>query len=214
MAYAGIVAGGSASSSTESEGIGNEKMAEYENAYAEKSEELGKLTADDFKTFWSYHDKIKAYNETSANEDGLKTEDLLKGDGKKLESGDKDYLAYYVGWCADESIFDSSLDDDANPTAFVSALDPSQGLIAGWESGVVGMRLGGVRIITVPSELAYGEDSEICGGTNKPLKFMIMAVANEDPLKTLAKEVSTAYMKLYYASYGIDYDAEYGGSSD
>lgn len=47
---------------------------------------------------------------------------------------------------------------------------------------------------------------EICGGKNKPLKFLVMAVANEDPLKSIAKEYDDAYMRLQYANYGIDYD--------
>ena len=35
---------------------------------------------------------------------------------------------------------------------------------------------------------------------------MVMAVANEEPLKTAASELDTAIMKVQYAQYGIDYD--------
>ena len=72
------------------------------------------------------------------------------------------------------------------------------------------MKLGGIREITVPGELAYGDQMEICGGYNKPLKFLVLAVANEDPLKTASEEMEQAFMKLRYAQNGIDYDTQMG----
>ena len=123
-----------------------------------------------------------------------------------------EYLAYYVGWCADESVFDSSFDDNDSPTAFEKVLDPSAGMIDGWNEGVKGMKIGGIRRITVPSDKAYGDSMEICGGYNKPLRFLIMAVAKEDPLASIAQELDTAYMKVQYAQYGLDYEAMQGAS--
>ena len=105
-----------------------------------------------------------------------------------------------------EPLFDSTFDNASSPTGFDKVLDASAGMIEGWNVGVVGMRLGGVREITIPGELAYGDSMEICGGTNKPLKFLVMAVANEDPLKSIANEYETAYMRMQYAQYGLDYD--------
>ena len=80
-------------------------------------------------------------------------------------------------------------------------------MIEGWNKGVEGMRIGGIREITVPGELAYGESMEICGGKNKPLKFLVMTKAKEDPLKSLAEKLDTAFMRLQYANYGLDYDS-------
>ena len=80
-------------------------------------------------------------------------------------------------------------------------------MIEGWNQGVSGMKINGIREITIPGELAYGDSMEICGGTNKPLKFIVMAKAKEDPLKTLASEVDEAYMRVQYAQYGIDYNS-------
>ena len=108
---------------------------------------------------------------------------------------------------ADGTIFDSSFDDSENPTAFGGILDVSLGMIEGWYFGMNGARIGGVREITIPGELAYGENMEICGGYNKPLKFVVMTKEKADPLKTLASELDTAYMRYQYALYGIDYDA-------
>lgn len=206
--YAAIVINGGKSSTGNTDGnsIDGTKIAEYEDAYNKKVAEFSVKTKGDFEKFIKYKSEIVAYNETAANENGVQVKDLEDGAGEEIASGDNNYLAYYVGWCADESIFDSSFDDNNNPTAFAKVLDASLGMIEGWDLGVEGMKLGGIREVTVPGNLAYGDSMEICGGTNKPLKFMILAVANEDPLKSLAAELDEAYMRLQYAYYGIDYD--------
>ena len=205
--YAAIVISGGkgASGSTEEGQIDESKVAEYETAYNEKVSEFEKATKDDFDSFMNYKSEIKAYNETSANESDLEVKDLKEGTGAEVT--DDNYLAYYVGWCADESVFDSSFDDNDNPTAFAKILDPSLGMIEGWDQGVKGMKLGGIRRITIPGELAYGESMEICGGYNKPLRFMVMAVPKEEPMKTMAEELDDAYMRYQYAQYGVDYDS-------
>lgn len=204
--YAAIILGGSSSSATGSTEVDETKIAEYETAYNELQAEFSEASKDDFDKFVKYKSEITAYNETAANEGGVQVKDLVKGSGDKIGDGDTDYLAYYVGWCADESVFDSSFDNNDNPTAFVKILDASLGMIEGWNQGVEGMRIGGIREITVPGELAYSDSMEICGGYDKPLKFIVMTKAKEDPLKTLASELDTAYMRLQYAYYGVDYD--------
>lgn len=202
--YVAIVASGSGSSSES--GISEEKKAQYEAEYAAKLAEFQEETADEFSTYIDNFGAVSEYDETSANEGGVVTRDFVTGSGRELSEGDTDYLAFYTGWCADASVFDSSLDDTSEPSGFLRALPASTGLISGWTTGVVGMRLGGVRMITIPGEEAYGDTREICGGYNKPLRFLVMAVSNEDPLKTLVSELSTAYTKVQYAAYGIDYD--------
>ena len=203
--YAAIVISGSVNSGEEESQIDEAKVAEYQEAYDKKLKEFQEATNSDYKKFVGYKGKaVKGYNENSANEGGVVTKDYEKGSGDKVS--DSNYLAYYIGWCADESVFDSSFDDNDNPTGFRIAIDPSVGMIEGWNQGVKGMKMGGIREITIPGKLAYGDSKEICGGTNKPLKFLVMTVANKDPLKSLAKELETASMRLQYASYGLDYD--------
>ena len=204
--YVAIVASGSRSSAEADTSISEEKMKEYEEAYAAKLVEFKSATAGDYDKFSKQLSVISKYDETTANSGGVVSRDLVGGSGRELTDGDTDYLAYYVGWCADGSIFDSSLDDKDNPTGFSKVLSASNGMIEGWSTGVVGMKLGGIREITVPGEKAYGSSMEICGGYDKPLKFLIMAMANEDPLKANSAEVDTAYLKVQYAHYGIDYE--------
>ncbi|MBR0372757.1 FKBP-type peptidyl-prolyl cis-trans isomerase, partial [Candidatus Saccharibacteria bacterium] len=209
--YALIIANGgktgSSTSTSEESAVDEEKIAELEAAYNKKEEEFTKATKDDYNEFVEYRSRVKAYNETTANTSGLQTEDIKKGSGDKLGEGDYDYFAYYIGWCADGSVFDSSFDNSENPTGFSRALDASLGMIEGWNAGVVGMRIGGIREITIPGELAYGDSTEICGGHDKPLKFLVMTKAKEDPLLSLSSELDTAYMRLQYAYYGLDYDS-------
>ena len=69
------------------------------------------------------------------------------------------------------------------------------------------MKLGGIRRITMPGEMAYGDSMEICGGYNKPLRFMVMAIPKEEPMKSMAAELDDAYMRVQYAQYGVDYDS-------
>ena len=205
--YAAIVASGASSSASDENKVDDAKIAEYQAAYNEIQAEFSEKTKSDYDEFIKYKSEIVGYNENSANEDGIKTRDLKAGSGKELEEGDTDYLAYYVGWCADESVFDSSFDDNENPTAFAKILDASVGMIEGWNTGVVGMKLDGIREVTIPGELAYGDSMEICGGKNKPLKFLIMAKEKTGELSDLSTRLDDAYMRLQYANYGIDYDS-------
>ena len=207
--YAAIILNGGKSSADSSadSSISDEKIAEYEAAYSRKKEEFEKASAGDFSRFIKYKSEIKAYNEASANENGVKVKDLEVGSGRELGVDDSDYLAYYVGWCADESIFDSSFDNNSDPKAFSKILDASLGMIEGWNLGIEGMKIDGIRIVTIASEFAYKDQMEICGGYNKPLKFMIMTKSKDGDLGKLAAELDTAYMRLQYANYGIDYDS-------
>ena len=205
--YAAIVINGSkgAAGSTEAGQIDDSKVAEYEAAYNEKLDEFKKASKSDYDEFIGFKSELKAFNEASANEAGVEVKDLKEGTG--AEVSDDNYLAYYVGWCADESVFDSSFDNNDNPTAFSKILDPSAGMIEGWNEGVKGMKLGGIRRITMPGEMAYGDSMEICGGYNKPLRFMVMAIPKEEPMKSMAAELDDAYMRVQYAQYGVDYDS-------
>lgn len=207
--YAAIVASGVSSSSSTGEEteIDEEKIAEYQEAYEKIQAEFSEATIGDFNEFIKYKSEVTAYNETAANGGGVQTKDLKVGTGKELAEGDTDYLAYYIGWCADESVFDSSFDDSDNPKAFAKILDPSLGMIEGWNAGVIGMKTEGIREVTIPGELAYGDSMEICGGTNKPLRFLIMAKEKTKDLNDLSTKLDDAYMRFQYANYGVDYDS-------
>lgn len=192
--------GGSSSADTEA------KIAQLSEQYDAKQQEIDEaakpLSDKYFSSLASYKDQVKSYNSANANAAGLATKDLKEGTGKTLAEGDTNYLAYYLGWCADGSIFDSSFNDNDNPTSLKAPLDPAVGLIEGWNQGVIGMKLGGIRQLTIPGELAYGDSrDDICGGANSPLKFVILAIEPDETLAKLNDELDEIYYELYQAYY-------------
>ena len=183
----------------------DKQIAELQQQYQAKQAEL-KAAAQPFSDrylaeFSQYKSRVRSYNATTANTSGLQTVDLKEGTGATLEEG-TDYLAYYIGWCADESIFDSSLDNFDNPT-LLGAPIPGGNLIEGWTQGVIGMKIGGVRELTIPGELAYGETRELCGGTNSPLKFVVMAIDNDAQLAQIWKEIDDLSNQIQMLYYGV-----------
>ena len=202
LTYMLVVLNGNSSSDTSSEA----QIAELTEEYQQKSEEIeaaAKPLSDKyFDEFVKYKSEVKSYNSANANAAGLETKDLKEGTGRTLTEGDTDYAAYYIGWCADGSIFDSSFNDNEDPSSLKAPLDAGIGLIEGWNQGVIGMKLGGVRQISMSGALAYGDTQEICGGTNSPLKFVVFAMEPDAKIKELNEELDDIYMRLYYAYAG------------
>jgi FKBP-type peptidyl-prolyl cis-trans isomerase FkpA len=83
---------------------------------------------------------------------GLQYDDLRVGQGAVARFG-SDVVVHYTGWLTDGTKFDSSRDRN-EPFGF--ALGQGN-VIAGWEEGVAGMRVGGLRKLTIPPALGYGE---------------------------------------------------------
>lgn len=82
---------------------------------------------------------------------GLVIQDLECGSGEEAQSGET-VTVHYVGTLEDGTQFDSSRDRD-EPFPFALG---SGSVIRGWDEGVVGMKPGGVRKLTIPPDLAYG----------------------------------------------------------
>ncbi len=78
--------------------------------------------------------------------------DIKAGSGAPAAPGQQ-YTVHYTGWLRDGSKFDSSV-DRGQPFQFVQG---RRAVIAGWEIGFEGMRVGGKRRLFVPYQLAYGE---------------------------------------------------------
>ena len=100
----------------------------------------------------------------------LEIEDLSVGTGVEAINGDK-VTVHYTGWLIDGTKFDSSLDRDQ---PFIFQIGARQ-VIEGWDRGLRGMQVGGVRKLTIPPELAYG-DRAVGGGlipANSTLVFEI-----------------------------------------
>ena len=84
---------------------------------------------------------------------GLVIKDLIEGEGKQAQDFNK-VVVNYTGKLEDGSIFDSSLNPGREPFSFTLGVGS---VIKGWDIGVKGMKVGGKRQLTIPSELGYGE---------------------------------------------------------
>jgi FKBP-type peptidyl-prolyl cis-trans isomerase len=82
----------------------------------------------------------------------MKIDSITSGNGGSPKAGDT-VTVHYTGWLTDGTKFDSSVDRD-EPFAFV--LGTGQ-VIQGWDNGVATMRVGDKARLTIPPELAYGE---------------------------------------------------------
>ena len=100
---------------------------------------------------------------------GLVIEDLVVGEGALAQSG-RNATVHYTGWLTDGTQFDSSKDRN-DPFAFGLG---RREVIAGWDEGVQGMRVGGRRKLTVPPALGYGARG--AGGVIPPNATLIFEV--------------------------------------
>ena len=84
---------------------------------------------------------------------GVSYVDLLPGEGPAARPGDRVEL-HYVGRVAAGEVFDDSR-DRGDPMAFALG---SGTVLPAWEEGIEGMRAGGIRELTIPPALAYGNE--------------------------------------------------------
>ena len=82
---------------------------------------------------------------------GLRYQELAPGTGAVAAPG-HEVSVHYTGWLTDGTEFDSSV-RHGQPLAF--QLGRGQ-VIAGWDEGVAGMKVGGLRKLVIPPELGYG----------------------------------------------------------
>jgi FKBP-type peptidyl-prolyl cis-trans isomerase FkpA len=89
---------------------------------------------------------------------GLIYEDIAIGDGETATSG-KVVMVHYTGWLnnAARTRFDSS---KLHGKPFTFPIGEGR-VIAGWDEGVQGMRVGGTRMLTIPPELGYGAEGAV-----------------------------------------------------
>ncbi|MDR2715018.1 MAG: FKBP-type peptidyl-prolyl cis-trans isomerase [Coriobacteriales bacterium] len=108
----------------------------------------------------------------AALEGGLIIEDLEEGTGEAAEGGSI-VEVYYTGTLEDGTVFDSNV-DTGEPFKLVLG---SRSVIPGWDAGLVGMKAGGKRKLTIPAGLAYGEQGQGSIPPNATLYFEITLVS-------------------------------------
>lgn len=199
--YASVIMGGGSSSTTST--ADNEKVERFNELYQKYLNAVDKQSAElsskYFDTFVSYKSRVKAYN--AADITTTTAKDLVVGTGAEVtDENFVNYSAYYIGWLSDETIFDSSFDDAANPTSLKAPLEGTTNMIEGWLEGIVGMKIGGVREISIPSALAYGDQEQGSIPANSPLKFVVMLI---DPVGDPEFAESEELHQLMNDLYGV-----------
>jgi FKBP-type peptidyl-prolyl cis-trans isomerase FkpA len=106
---------------------------------------------------------------TVTTESGLIYEDVVVGEGDEATAG-KYVTVHYTGWLMDGTKFDSSKDRD-DPFDFPLG---GRHVIAGWDEGVQGMKVGGTRKLTIPPNLGYGARG--AGGVIPPNAMLVFEV--------------------------------------
>ena len=99
----------------------------------------------------------------------LEIVDLQPGDGKAVVKGAL-ITAHYTGWLEDGTEFDSS---HSRGKPFQCVIGSGR-VIKGWDQGLMGMKVGGKRKLTIPPELGYGARG--AGGVIPPHATLVFDV--------------------------------------
>jgi FKBP-type peptidyl-prolyl cis-trans isomerase FkpA len=106
----------------------------------------------------------------------LEIVDLQAGEGASIAAGER-AVVQYTGWLYEASAPDKKGEEfDSSRRAgepFRFAVGAGQ-VIKGWDQGVVGMKIGGRRRLTIPADLAYGENG--AGGVIPPGAALVFEV--------------------------------------
>jgi FKBP-type peptidyl-prolyl cis-trans isomerase len=171
-----------------------DKWQAGQSDYNKKLEAQNKELSDRYYPILQpYTSRPASFNKDDVKE--LKTEDLVIGEGAEVTE-DLAFAAYYIGWNPDGKIFDQSVDNNALKQPLSIEGLKNGGVIDGWVEGIKGMKIGGVRELTIPSDKAYKETGK---GTdippNTPLKFIVMVV--EKPATIAQPEIPKELMRGY-----------------
>lgn len=142
---------------------------QMEEVQKKQDAEAKKLSAQYYDEFKQYESLPEPFDTSKVK--SLGKDDLKQGDGATINE-DTRYRAYYIGWNSEGKVFDGSIEDGA----LKYPLEGGTSLIEGWVKGVEGMKIGGVRQITIPGDMAYAQDQGADIKANAPLKFVIMAI--------------------------------------
>lgn len=113
--------------------------------------ETKNLTSNTLAPTTSNDIKINLNNNMATTSNGLEVEVLKQGAGQEAKNGDN-VSVHYTGYLTNGQVFDSNI---ASADPFVFTLGTGD-VIKGWDQGVLGMKVGERRKLTIPADLAYG----------------------------------------------------------
>jgi FKBP-type peptidyl-prolyl cis-trans isomerase FkpA len=150
-----------------------EYQKESEDYQAKVAVQTSELSKQYFDAFNTYANRPAAFDASSVTE--LKSQDLVVGTGDAITE-ESTFMAYYLGWNPTGKVFDGSITESSLAAPIEAA---PGGVIQGWTKGAAGMKVGGIRELTIPADLAYGDTARSEDiPANTPLKFIIMIIPN------------------------------------
>ena len=163
---------------------GRAELTKLEAQYQAKVDAQTKQLSDKYYAqFSAYQSQVAPFDKASVT--SLQQQDLVVGTEGEPLTTNSSFPAYYIGWNPDGKVFDSSIDSTTTPPSLKAPLSVTPGgVIEGWTNGVVGMKAGGVRLLTIPTDQAYGstgQGSDI--PPNTPLKFIIMVIPTPETIQ-------------------------------
>jgi len=146
----------------------NKYLENYEKQLGEEQAKQDAIVADYVAFDDAYQGQIAEYASDSVPE--LKVTVLKEGDGDVVSATDT-ISANYTGWTSDGKIFDTTrktADAETTPVEFSLS-----GVISGWTQGLSGQKVGGVYLLEIPQDLAYGDVAATYGYPEGALKFIV-----------------------------------------
>jgi FKBP-type peptidyl-prolyl cis-trans isomerase len=170
--------------------LSSQYQKDYAAYQAKVDKQASELSDKYYPQFREYKNKPAEFDKSGVK--SLKKSDIKVGTGKKITK-DSTFTAYYIGWTPDGKSFDSSFNGNKLKAPF--EVTPG-GVISGWTEGTDGMKVGGIRELTIPADKAYGEQGS--GNkipANSPIKFIVMVIPTPDKIQepTVPKELLEYY---------------------
>lgn len=128
-------------------------------------------TKEDEDTDEALKATISSSFDSKGNITQLIIDDVVKGDGATVKKGDT-VAVHYIGTLQSGQQFDNSY---TKGQPFVFTVGEGR-VIKGWDDGLIGMKVGGQRILVVPPELAYGSNAVGTIPANSTLVFAVALI--------------------------------------
>lgn len=188
--------------STKNSQLDNQKQQDDYAQYQKDSQDYQlKLDMQGAQLSTKYYPVFKQYKDVPAkfsldSVTKLVKKDLLVGTGEEI-TDTTNFAAYYIGWNPEGKVFDQSIESTSLKSPFPINGLKTTGVIEGWKTGLIGMKIGGVRSLAIPSDLAYGEAGS--GDNippNTPIKFVVMAITQPETIP--APEIPQTLLQQQY----------------
>ena len=112
---------------------------------------------------------------------GMRLKDLQVGQGVAAQQGMVATI-HFIGWLDEDGVRGREIYNSRSQGRPVSFVIGTDGVMQGWNEGVVGMQPGGSRMLLLPAAMAYGaRQVEEVVPANAPMMFRIELLSLEDP---------------------------------